>query len=138
MTANPWRVLAEHHPHVAVIRWPIPELGRYYHRLKTIVVRENLRIVEERAVLWHEIVHLERGDEHCDRRTERNRIEREAARRAIDIEELADALLWSDQPSEVADQLKVTEDLLQLRLRHLHPSERGYLRRRQSMKEQSA
>lgn len=138
MTANPWDVLAAHHPDVVVVRWPIRELGRYYHHLRTIVVRKGLRLVEERSVLWHEIVHLERGDEHCSYKTERNHIDREAARRAIAIRDLAEALRGREHPAEIADELKVTEELLRIRLDHLHPSERGLLRRVDQMKEHTA
>lgn len=115
----------------------IPERGRYYHRLRTIVLRRGLSLVEQRSTLWHELVHAERGDQHCDDKTERV-VERDAARLAIDVHALADALLWSAHPAEVADQLKVTEDLLTVRLRHLHPAERGYLRRRMSTREETA
>lgn len=112
--------------------------GRYYHRLRAIVLRRGMSIVEQRVTLWHELVHAERGDETCLPKYEHTQVEREAARRAIVLEDLADALLWSQDPAEVADQLKVTEDLLRVRLDHLHPAERGYLLRRVSMREHSA
>lgn len=138
---DPWEALSER-PDLLLVRAPIAERGRYYHRLRTIVIRAGLLLAEERATLWHEIVHADRGDEGgCGRRLE-GRQERtctqEAARRAIDLHDLADALIWSDQPAEVADQLKVTEDLLHARLDHLHPAERGYLQRLEFMKERSA
>lgn len=135
MTASPWDALPED---VILTDAPIAERGRYYHRLKTIVLRRGMRLVEQRSVLWHELIHAERGDEACDERTETNRIEREAARRAIDVFELADAMRWSDQLAEVADELKVTEDLLRVRLDHLHPAERGLLCRADSIKERTA
>jgi hypothetical protein len=136
---DPWKAL-EQRPRLLLIRAPISERGRYYHRLGAIVVRSGMLVVEERATLWHELVHADRGDEHCDHfgsRQERRCI-REAARRAIDLRALADALLWSDQPDEVADELKVTVELLNVRLDHLHPAERGYLTRRQRTREGAA
>ncbi|MCW2545387.1 MAG: hypothetical protein JWM40_2939 [Frankiales bacterium] len=126
-----------------LLRAPIPERGRYYHRLRAIVVRAGLLIVEERATLWHELVHAERGDEHCEGRDhlrQEARCHREAARRSIDLRDLADAMCWSDDEHEQADQLKTTVEYLRIRLdpRHLHPAERAYLRRQLEMKEQSA
>lgn len=102
------------------------------------MLRRGLSLVEQRSVLWHELVHAERGDEHCSDKTERCRIDREAARRAIDLYDLADAMCWSEHHDEQADQLKVTPHLLRVRLDSLHPSERGYLTRRLSMKERTA
>ncbi len=133
--ADPWLALAAR-PHLQLLHAPIPERGRYYHDLRTIVLRTGLLLVEQRAVLWHELVHADRGDRQgcSDERT----CVRDAARRAIDLHELADALAWSEDRHEVADQLKTTAELLDARLANLHPSERGYLQRRLSMKEHSA
>jgi hypothetical protein len=134
---NPWAALAAR-PHLQLIDAVIPEDGRYYHRLRTIVLRRGMSIVEQRATLWHELVHADRGDEQCCEKTERLYIDKQAARLAIDVTSLAEALLWSDDPSEQADQLKTTEQLLAVRLQYLHPSERGYLQRRIAMKESPA
>lgn len=94
-------------------------------------------LAEQRATLWHELVHEERGDEAC-RPQDEARVNREAARRAIDVHDLADALCWSDCRVEQAEQLKTTVEQLQVRLDNLHPSERGYLRRRVQLKEETA
>lgn len=129
--ADPWTALHER-SHLVLIRAPISERGRYYHRLGAIVLRTGMLLVEERSTLWHELVHADRGDEHCGHlagKQERWCV-REAARRAIDIYSLAEAFLWSEQLDEVADDLKVTRELLQTRLEYLHPAERGYLRQR--------
>ena len=53
-----------------------------------------------------------------------------AARKLIEIRELGEALAWSLDPHEVADELWVDVPTLEARLRHLHPSEVHYLRRR--------
>lgn len=135
--SNPWTSLSAQ-PDLLLVTAPIPERGRYYHRLRTIVLRQGMSLVEQRSTLWHELCHADRGDEPGHELDSERRTVREAARRAIGVHDLADALLWSEHPAEQADQLKVTEDLLAARLEHLHPAERGYLRRRLSMKEQSA
>jgi hypothetical protein len=136
---DPWAALRER-PHLQLLVAPIPETGRYYHRLRTIVLRSGMLLAEQRATLWHELVHADRGDEPCGDHDARQELSchREAARRAIDLHDLADAVCWSDSHEEQAEQLKTTVDLLETRLHHLHPSERGYLQRRRAMKEQGA
>lgn len=134
---DPWKALGDR-PDLVLVRAPIAGRGRYYHRLRAIVLRSGMSIVEERATLWHELQHADRGDEHSCDKTERLYIDKHAARQAIPLDDLADALLWSEHPSERADQLKTTEYLLQVRLDHLHPSERGFLLRRMSRKESTA
>jgi hypothetical protein len=136
---DPWTELRSRSG-LLLVRAPIAERGRYYHRLRTIVLRDNLLIVEERATLWHELVHADRGDEHCHAwgaRQERGCI-REAARRAIPVKALANALVWSNDPHEVADELKTTTELLLARQLHLHPAERGYITRRRAAREDAA
>jgi hypothetical protein len=139
VASDPWAELAAR-PDLLLVRAPIAERGRYYHGRRAIVLRTGLLLVEERATLWHELVHAERGDEPCDRWDDRQegRCTREAARRAIGVRDLADALVWSSCEHEVADELKTTTELLRARLEHLHPAERGYLRRRLEAREGAA
>lgn len=138
---DPWKALHER-PDLNLVRAPIRERGRYYHRLRTIVIRTGMLIVQERDTLWHELVHADRGDEWpCDERLHERQeawCAKQAARKAILIEDLADALLWSPHLDEQADQLKTTRETLQIRLHHLHPSERHYLRRRLDLRELGA
>jgi hypothetical protein len=133
---NPWAEIARR-PHLQLVHADIPERGRYYHQLRTIVIRKGLPLVEARSTLWHELVHADRGDESCSQKGE-DRVTRAAARLAIHLPDLADAILWSDHADERADQLKVTRELLDARLGSLHPAEQGYLRRHLSMKEHTA
>ncbi len=105
----------------------------YYHRLRAIVMDKRLSQVERRSVLAHELGHVIRGDVPCgddvlDCRQE-SVVDQWAARKLITLDALVDALRWSDDPHEVADCLWVTVDLLEVRLRHLHPSERAWIRR---------
>jgi Zn-dependent peptidase ImmA (M78 family) len=86
-TPNPWAVLAG--TDLILVRWAIPEPGRYYHSRGAIVVRQGLRLVEERSVLWHELVHAVRGDRRCDTdRRDEARCHSEAARWAIPLDSL--------------------------------------------------
>lgn len=133
---DPWAALAQR-PDLLLVRAPIVERGRYYHGLRTIVVRDNLLLAQERATLWHELVHAERGDVPCEQwaRHQESGCAREAARRAIDVRDLADALAWSDRLCEIAEELRTTPEFVAERLKHLHPAERGLIARRLSARE---
>lgn len=54
-------------------------------------------------------------------------VAQEAARRLITLEDLAAALQWSRDPTEVAEELWVDEDTLQTRLAHLTDAEQAWL-----------
>lgn len=86
---------------------------------------------ERRSALTHELVHIDRGrfPAWATGREERH-VDAAAARYLIDIRDLGEALAWSSDPHEVADELWVDVPTLEARLGHLHPSERHYLRRR--------
>lgn len=135
MGPDPWKVLAS--TDLLLIRWPIPELGRYYHRERLIVVRRGLMIVQERAVLFHELVHARRGDLYCSDKTDRS-VDREAARWAMPTAVLLEAFVGARSYAEVADALKTTELLLQVRLGSLHPSERAAVQRLRERMEEAA
>lgn len=128
---DPWQVLR--HSDLILERAPIAQLGRYYNDRRAIVIRQGLLIVQERTVLWHELVHARRRDEGCgdpyfDEDQERS-VDREAARWSMPTR----ALLWAARGAysyaEVADTLKTTEPMLHVRLDTLHPAERAALRR---------
>lgn len=105
-------------------RQPIEEHGRYYAAEGAIVVRRGLLLVEERSVLWHELAHWIRGDRRCDSSTrDEGACDQLAARLAVPIEELIAAWRVSHDVVEVADILKITPQLLQIRLDHLHAGE---------------
>lgn len=134
---SPWRLL-RHLPEVDLHFTDDDELldgaqAWYYHRLRAIVMDSRLSQVERRSVLAHELGHVIRGDIPCgdeilDARQE-SVVDQWAARKLITLDALIDALRWSDDPHEVADALWVTADLLEVRIAHLHPSERAAIRR---------
>lgn len=137
---DPWVLLAR--TDIVLVRWDIPEHGRYYHRERAIVVRRGLLLVEERAVLWHELVHARRGDERCcllhfHQQQERS-VDREAARWAMPTGALLEALVGARSYVEVADTLKTTERLLTVRLDALHPAERAAVQRLRDALEEAA
>ncbi len=126
MVPDPWEELAA--TDLLLVRAAIPEVGRYYHHERTIVLRSGLLLVERRAALWHELVHARRGDvTTCwpmSVRVEAS-ADREAARWAMPLPALLDAVRGEPPLVEVADRLKTTVHLLTVRLSALHPAERG-------------
>lgn len=112
----------------------IPERGRYYHEHRTIVLRTGLDLREQRAVLWHELVHAERGDFRCldavlNARQEMS-VDREASRRAIPWPVLRWAVDGASCRDDLIDRLKVDELMVRVRLACLHPAERAYIQAR--------
>ncbi len=99
----------------------------------TVTLDRRLSQVQRRCTITHELVHIERGpvpDDDVLAAREESAVEQEVARRLIELKPLGEAMAWSQHVSEVADYLWVTEHLVEVRLKHLHPSERAYLKRR--------
>lgn len=135
---HPWRHLARL-AHITV-RWTRDDaeldgaLGWYYVDANEIVMDDRQTQAERRSTLAHELVHAERRDEPCgslilDARQELL-VSKMAARRLIPIRALGEALAWSADQDEVADELWVDVSTLKTRLEHLRPAERAYLKRR--------
>ena len=90
----------------------------------------HLLQAERRCTIAHELIHLERGpapDDPWLRAREERAVEAEAARRLITLDALADALAWSDRPVEVAEELWVDVQTLDVRVDGLNPAERAEL-----------
>lgn len=109
----------------------------------TITIDRTLSRAGRRCALAHELVHAERGDEPCctpelEARQEAV-VEREAARRLIEIDELAAiAIAYSPDPWRVAEELDVDLPTLMARVAALTPDEGEFLRRRLAEKEHAA
>ena len=119
---------------------PLPgrRQGRTSWVTRTITVDPTYPPAVQRSTLVHEAIHVERGpvlDEPSLVAREELAVEKAAARRLIGIRELGEAMAESDRLGHVAELLHVDPDMLTVRLRHLHPSERHYLRRRLEAKE---
>ena len=109
------------------LAWWYPDAGE-------IVMDDRQPQAARRCTLAHELVHAERGDEPCASTVLENRqeraVDREAARRLIDLRALADALSWTHDVAEAADELWVDVATLLRRLADLDDGERAYVRRR--------
>lgn len=129
---HPWRAFGGKKSWT--LHWRVPPSGaraECHWPTQTIIMRPDLLQAERRSVLAHELEHIERGPfPGWAREREEEAVNAAAARRLIGIRALGEALAWSLDPHEVADELWVDVPTLQARLRHLHPSERHYLRRR--------
>ena len=127
---HPWRTLRGM-PDVTVhLRRDLPVGVRAATDGQQILMSSRLLQRERRAALAHELEHIR----HCRvvDCTHRDEvfIRQAAARRLIDIEQLAKALVWTQDVDELAEELWVDVDTVRTRLEHLHPAERLHLRRR--------
>lgn len=136
MVPDPWRVLAA--TDLVLCYAPMPEAGRYYDRQRVVMLRTGMLVVEQRATLWHELVHARRRDTACLLGKAHGSVDREAARWAMPLDALVEA--WRGDPcdAEVADRLKTTEALLRVRMGALHPAELGHLSRCLAAREDAA
>ncbi len=125
---HPWRTLRDQWPHVDLYYADLPEGTWGLSDGRTIWLSDTLSQAERRCTVMHEIVHMELGQHECQDPAVEAVVHREVARRLIPWERLASALLWARDELELADELWVDVETVQVRLEHLHPSERAKLR----------
>jgi len=119
------------------------EQGRYHHRQGVIFLRADLLRVEQRAVPFrstnlstHDVATRAVALAWYNDRQEAS-VDREAARWALPLGALAEALRGDPSAAEAADRLKTTEALLRIRLDALHPAELAHLRRCAAAREEA-
>jgi Zn-dependent peptidase ImmA (M78 family) len=100
-----------------------------------IVMHPDQSQVQRRCTIAHELAHVELGHTGGCAHAEEQAARELAARWLIEIEDLAEAVLWARSRDELADELWVDLDTLDARLGRLHPAERHYLRRRVAARE---
>ena len=127
-TRRPWSTLLPAHPNTDV--WPTSSLpptvlGCTDGTAIWLTVEQT--VAEARCTLVHELIHLERGHSTCQPPDVEADVAREAARRLIPIDELADALAQTRSELETADMLWVDVDPLRTRLAYLDDVERAHL-----------
>lgn len=135
MTWHPWRTLARL-PEITLAWERMPGLLGSWHSLtKTITLHPDQSQAQRRCTLTHELVHHERGDVgRCHGPVERA-VHEEAARRLITIEALADALVWSQDEWEVAQEVWTDVPTARLRINALTDAEKDYIESRIAARE---
>lgn len=127
---HPWRRLRD----LAdwLIAWahlPGDLVGLTHYEARVIILDRRLTQAERRSTLAHELEHVRRGPMPADpvlAAREEEAVNRAAARCMVDIVHLGDALAWTVDLDEAAEELWVDRPTLEARLRSLHPSERAY------------
>jgi hypothetical protein len=131
---DPWRDLADNHPHIRVVLVPMRGdlLGELREAGLVIALRSGTTAAQRRCTLTHELVHLERGIRECGpwQQREELAVHREAARRLIPMGALLRGVTVAAHSSGtglLADELGVDSDTLDVRLASLNRSERRAL-----------
>lgn len=130
MSWHPWRALRTF-PDVT-LHWARRPglLGTWSSTTRTITLHPDQSHAERRCKLTHELVHAERNDTgSCDIKTELQ-VHRLAARRLITRAALIDALAWSGDEYELAEELWVDVDTIRVRLAGLTAAEQDDIYRR--------
>lgn len=133
MFGHPWRWLRGL-PDITV-RWaddlPADIMGRACFETRTITLAKGLTQAERRTTCWHEVQHLLRGPA-TGAWTEREEraVEAIVARDLIPFAALVDAMLWSGDDYEIAEELTVDVQLVRARLEGLTPGESRMLEHR--------
>lgn len=127
--------LAERYPdwrvYTADLEGIVPEVMS--PKRKFILLEETTSAVVQRCSLAHAIAHIDLGHGHTLPGWFENKEESDAddlaSRRLIRIEDLARALVWSRDREQVAAELEVDLEMLEVRERKLDRQERTRLRR---------
>lgn len=129
---DPWADLAGR-PHLTLLYRHQEPCGLYDRRERTIILRHGLTHAQRRCTLAHELVHDERDDVALSDAVLNARqeliVERTAARRLVPLSTLMDALMWTGDFGEAADELLVDVVTLRARMESLTPEERAVLDR---------
>lgn len=129
---HPWRHLAEQYPEIIVsTRHELPGTMMGYRRGNRIWLCSSLNQAERRSTLTHELHHLVRGPvprhtRHATMREERI-VSDLAARQLIPLPKLVDALRWTRNEHELADELWVDRPTVRCRMQFLDPIETAEL-----------
>jgi hypothetical protein len=128
---HPWRALRELTDWTLHWRPMHGRLGLTNWADRTITLHPDQDQAQRRSTLAHELEHVRRGPvPSAYWHREERAVDKAAARRLITLKAMGEALAWAHNLEEAAEELWVDVDLLRVRLSHLHPAERHYLRRR--------
>lgn len=140
MTYNPWLDAAQRYPHVHIEWHPIaPMHALWAPGSNVILVDESISKATRRVALAHELAHMDVGDRPTEQcwfaARQETAADKLAARRLVDVHDLAAVMRWCSDPREIAAELEVTLNALALRWRWMHPVDRGYVNRVLSQRE---
>lgn len=127
---HPWR--AFQHLVDWTLHWshelPDDVQGEVDFEEQTVTLAHGLTQAERRCTIAHETQHILRGPapEHL-RQREEQAVDRAAAQLLIPLEALVEALLWSYDEHEVAEELWVDVDTVRARLANLTAAEQRLL-----------
>jgi len=127
---HPWRD-ARRRSHLAIeFVEDLPTGGRGHITGDTIRVNRHMLADERRCTIAHELVHDERRIFPADRvlrAREEIAVERIAARRLIQLDQLVDVLAWTRRTEEVAEELWVDVSMLVALVQSLTDDERDWI-----------
>lgn len=133
MSYSPWGTLAKM-PEIELVFADLPDdLGWYDPEKNQIALDRNQSRRQMRCTLEHELEHARRGDEDTSHVSPVLAARQEiaastrAARNLISLDDLVDALLFSQDECELAEELNVDEDTVKLRLLTLSPEEHAVI-----------
>lgn len=92
-----------------------------------IWIDKDLNQVERRCAIQHEQAHMDLGHTNCNGPREEQAARRLTAQKLIAWDALVDVFKWAHTTFEAADELWVTPEVLEDRLRFLAPIERALL-----------
>lgn len=87
----------------------------------------SLQQTARRCAIAHEQAHIDLGHTTCSDEKHEASARRRAAQKLIEWDALVDVFKWAHNAHEAADELWVTPEVLEDRLRFLHPNERALL-----------
>lgn len=128
---HPWRVLRSREDvGCSIVDLPDGTAGQVWFATQRVEIASDLLQRERRSALSHELVHLERGPcGGCSAREEQA-VQAESARRLIPFADLVEALLWTQDEWELAEELWVDVDTVLVRLQMLSAGERAIIEAR--------
>lgn len=130
---HPWRAFRDlvdwtlEWAHLPYGVWGLTDFDR-----RVVTLTHGMSQAERRCTIAHETQHVLRGPVPAAYvAREELVVDQNAARLLLpDVRVLGEELAWAHSLDEAAEQLWVDRDILRVRLEHLHPAERAYLRRR--------
>jgi hypothetical protein len=113
-------------------------LGQWCEQTRTITLHPDQSQRERRSTLAHELRHADAGHRGPCCGLVEWRVSEQAARDLIGLEALADALVWTQDEWEVADELWVDVETARIRIATLTKTEKTYIESRIAAREGAA